>query len=118
LKIEKAEAGGKTRQKGWYTMKYLHLVKYDGGAVYEPAEGGYYVPTMSVSAVSECKYGRKHALRAFRQEVEAMKEEYGEPDSLTKTSAHWTIGRYIGEEIEMHIESRIGSHEVSYKGYC
>lgn len=99
---------------------YKRLVKYEGGAVYEPAEGGYYVPVLGVSEVSSRKYKWKHALRVFRQEVRDMTEAYGEPDYMTKTSAHWTTGIYVGDEIELHIESEsvVGSHEVHYSGYC
>lgn len=99
-------------------MKLLSIVKYEGGAVYEPAEGGYYVPVLGVCEVSRCKYKWRHALRAFRREVQSMSEYYGEPDCLTKTSAHWTTGNYVGDDIELHIESVVGSHEVVYHGYC
>ncbi len=98
-------------------MKY-RIVHYEGGAVFEPAEGGYYVPVLGVSEVSKCQYKIKHALRAFRQEVRDMTEAFGEPDYVTKTSAHWTTGIYVGDTLELHIESVVGSHEVRYTGYC
>lgn len=101
-------------------MNKYYLVQYYGGAVYEPAEGGYYVPILEESGVSTCKYGYKHALRAFKQAVEDMTKMYGEPDVLTKKYAHWTTGRYIGDDVELHVENehRVGCHEVKYYGYC
>lgn len=94
-----------------------YLVQYEGSSVYEPAEGGYYIPILEESAVSTCKYGYKHALRAFKQAVEDMTEIYGKPDVLTKKYAHWTT---CDGDVELHIENerRVGCHEVKYYGYC
>lgn len=101
-------------------MNMYYLVQYYGSAIYEPAEGGYYVPILNVAEVSTCKYGYKHALRAFRQAVEDLTEVFGEPDYVSKRYAHWTTGKYVGNEVELYIENehKVGCHEEKYYGYC
>lgn len=101
-------------------MKKFAIVEYEGDAVYEPAEGGYYVPILEVSRVSEKQYGYKHALRAFRKEAEAITAYYGEPVHQDKTYARWVTGNYVGDEIILYIENadKIGEHTERYYGYC
>lgn len=101
-------------------MKRYNIVKYEGSAVYEPAEGGYYVPVLFVDAVSTEKYKMPHAQREFRKVVAEISDRYGKPTYLTKTSARWSTGDYVGDEIAVHIESEsaVGRHEVHYYGYC
>ena len=100
-------------------MKH-HIVKYVGSAVYEPAEGGYYVPVLFVDAVSTEKYKMPHAQREFRKVVAEISDRYRKPTYLTKTSATWKIGNYVGDEIAVYIESEsaVGRHAVHYYGYC
>ena len=61
----------------------------------------------------------KHALREFRKIVKYTSEDYGDPVYLTRTCARWRTGPYIGDEIELRIESEscIGIHSVQYHGY-
>ncbi len=43
--------------------KYFYITEYQGGAEYEPAEGGYYVPVTEVSGISVKRYKEKHERR-------------------------------------------------------
>lgn len=113
-------AGGIVSGRKESTMKRYNIVKYAGGAVYEPAEGGYYVPVLFVDAISTEKYKMPHAQREFRKIVAEISDRYGKPTYLTKTSATWTTGNYVGDEIAVYIESEsaVGRHAVHYYGYC
>lgn len=97
-----------------------YLVQYEGSSVYEPAEGGYYVPILEMSRVSTSRYGYKHALKAFKLAVEDMTYSYGNPDVLTKKHARWNTKTFCGYDVELYIEdeNKLGCHEVLYYGYC
>ena len=94
------------------------IVKYDGGRVWEPAEGGYYVPITYVSGESKEKYKWKHAQREFRKAIRNYTEYYGEPEFVTTYRAYWRTGKYIGDEVELRLETVVGRHEEKYYGYC
>ena len=95
-----------------------HIVEYNGGRVWEPAEGGYYVPILYVNWASKDKYKWKHAQRVFKQMIRDCAEEYGEPDFATTYRAYWRTGKYIGDEMELRLETVVGRHEEKYYGYC
>ena len=94
------------------------IAEYRGGAVYEPAEGGYYVPVLDCDAVSVKKYSEKHARRAFKKAVAEWSEIYGEPDYCGRYYAEWTTGKYVGDSFEVRMTTNPSIHEVEYHGYC
>lgn len=96
----------------------FYIAEYQGGAVYEPAEGGYYVPVSECSAVTVKAYKEKHARRVFLQTVKEYSEYYGEPACLTRYYARWNTGNYVGDEFEVRITTTPEKHEVHYYGYC
>ena len=97
--------------------KKLYIAEYEGGAEYEPAEGGYYVPVKTLCSTS-IAYGLKHIKREFKKYVKELKDYYGEPDFESKNRVHWTTGKYIGEEYEVRITSVPEKYEELYYGYC
>ena len=98
----------------------VRLTWYRGDAVWEPAEGGHFVPVSLFECESKKAYKMKHALREFRKIVKYTSEDYGDPVYLTRFCARWRTGPYIGDEIELRIESEqsVGRHEERYHGYC
>lgn len=98
--------------------KKYYIAHYDGSATYEPAEGGYYVPELLLSHVSDKSYKRKHARREFLRTVAELTEEFGEPDYIGKNHVHWTTGKYIGDEYAVRMTSLPVRYEDKYTGYC
>lgn len=90
------------------TMRYVYLCTYEKDSVYEPAEGGYYVPIRR--HVGTVRLGLKHAPRMMRQ-LKEFHEQYGE---LTGHSAY----SVYTDDYEYHIERVAGSKEHLYHGYC
>ena len=100
------------------TNKKYFVSIYEGNAVYEPAEGGYYVPETRFSDTTATSMSFRHARRFFRQMVKEMTEAYGEPCSYSGFRATFRTGRYIGDYIVVRMESIVGLHEAIYQGYC
>lgn len=98
--------------------KRFYIVEYQGGAEYEPAEGGYYVPVTEVSGISVKSYKLKHALRELKKGIKEYSEYFGEPNCVTKYYAHWSTGKYIGDDFELRITTEPAMHEKVYTGYC
>ncbi len=96
----------------------FHVVEYMGGAEYEPAEGGYYVPVTEVCYISEKRYKEKHAIRELKKAIVEYAEYYGEPAYVGKYNVIWRTGKYIGDTFEIRITDYPEKHEVKYYGYC
>lgn len=97
---------------------FWRVVEYSGGRVWEPAEGGYYVPVLYVSDESKEKYKWKHAQREFRKAIRDYSELYGEPCFVSRYCAYWAMGKCIGDDFQLRLETVVGKHEVGYYGYC
>lgn len=98
--------------------KYYHVVEYMGGAVYEPAEGGYYVPVTEICYISDKRYKEKHAIRELKKAMADYVEYYGEPSFVGKYHVVWRTGKYIGDTFEVRITDCPSMHEEVYTGYC
>lgn len=98
--------------------KYYYVVEYMGGAEYEPAEGGYYVPVTEVCGISSKCYKEKHAMRELKKATAEYTDYYGEPAYVGKYRVAWRTGKYIGDTFEVRITSEPALHEETYKGYC
>lgn len=103
--------------------KYYYLVTYVGEAIYEPAEGGYYVKRMVMDDRSYERYAADEIVQAFHEAVEDFtNSHYGKPDivKVREGYAHWMTGRHVGDDFELYIESEeaVGCHETEYHGYC
>lgn len=97
--------------------KYYRIAEYHGSATYEPAEGGYYVPETYLCSVSQ-KFKEKHGRRAFREAVRETSELFGNPDCLNRNYAHWTTGKYVGDEYELRLTANDPeNYERIYHGY-
>lgn len=97
--------------------KYFIAI-YEGGAVYEPAEGGYYIPVLELDSVSREKYSEKHARRILCDYIAELTEIHGEPIRRSRYRATFRTGDYIGEEMEIRITAAPEQHEKIYHGYC
>ena len=95
-----------------------YIAIYEGGAVYEPAEGGYYVPVLELDNVSREQYSEKHARRILRDYIAELTKIHGEPISRSRYRATFSTGDYIGEEMEIRITAAPEEHERHYYGYC
>lgn len=94
----------------------VYLSVYEGDAVYEPAEGGYYVEQLHHTG--ERKLSFKHAKRELRRWMRVMLEDGHELLGYSSTHATFRTGAYVGDRTEFHIESTLGKHESLYHGYC
>lgn len=99
-------------------MKKYYIAIYEGGAVYEPAEGGYYVPVLELDSVSNEQYSEKHARRIFRDYIAELTAIHGEPIRRSRYRATFRTGDYIGEKMEIRITAAPEEHERRYYGYC
>lgn len=95
-----------------------YIAIYEGGAVYEPAEGGYYVPVLALDSVSNEQYSEKHARRILRDYIAELTEIHGKPIRCSRYRATFSTGDYIGNEIEIRITAAPEEHEQHYYGYC
>ena len=98
--------------------KLYHIVEYMGDAVYEPAEGGYYVPVIEVSGISVKRYKEKHARRELKKAIKEISEYYGEPSYIGRYNVIWSTGKYIGDTFEIRMTGCPEKHEQKYYGYC
>ena len=99
-------------------MKKYYIATYEGGAQYEPAEGGYYVPVLELDTVSRDQYSEKHARRILAAMIDNYTEIYGEPVRRSRYRATFCTGHYIGDEMQIRITAAPKQHEKLYHGYC
>lgn len=90
------------------TNRYCYIGVYAKDSVYEPAEGGYYVPILR--CISSTKMGFRHAKRLLRRLREEV-QKYNDLLGYSNTSLYC-------EYYEYHIEKTPGAHEHFYHGYC
>lgn len=96
--------------------RYVYLSLYYGDAVYEPAEGGYYVPIRRLSKAVRMSY--HHARRLIRQYRAAMERE-GCLTGYDNHTVYFNTSHWSGQPSDMYvIEGEPGSHEELYHGYC
>lgn len=99
-----------SKKRRWYYVSF-----YQEFPVYEPAEGGYYVPENVLQF--HYRYGSlKRARKEFKRILEESKECYQPFDIINKNSAYSTSD-YIGRGSSLHIETKLGVHQYFYEGY-
>ena len=100
------------------TNAFVFVSIYESDSVYEPAEGGYYVPELLLYRTSvPMKW--KHARRYFRKLVEKYAQSYGAPVYMSASNhVLFHTGSGYNDTVEIRIERRAGEHEERYGGYC
>lgn len=97
------------------TKRYVALAEYDGGAVYEPAEGGYYVEVSRLANVYPLCY--KHARRKLRQIAAEYKRD-GYEVAEYSDGIVIRFSAYVGDFVKFKITRTPEKHEQHYHGYC
>ena len=96
-----------------------YVSKYEGGAEYEPAEGGYYYCTLALSD-SESFGSKEEARQRIAELAKEAANEYGE-DAVSLGSTNDYLGikfsKYVGDCEEYHVEAKKGVHEKGKQVY-
>lgn len=95
--------------------RYTYIGVYYGDAVYEPAEGGYYVEITRLNSAIKLSY--KHARRKLRHFAEEWRADGYEVSEYNDGIVVHT-GPYIGDVIKFLITRKPESREEHYHGYC
>lgn len=105
--------------------RYYYISRYSQYPIYEPAEGGYYYEGTSLD-----EYIRTTSLKKARKLLKKMVQEdrpwedtpYSEEEMMDTFSVpqnhFYVFTKYIGDGVEYHIETKLGSHEHGYRPYC
>ena len=96
--------------------RYVYVCEYEGNAIYEPAEGGYYVEVSQLVRAERMSF--HHAKRRLRQFAGYYLDDGFYEGYCGTTEARIRTGCHVGDFIEYRITRNPEAHEIHYHGYC
>jgi len=122
--FKKGEVGDRYKEFPYYVSIYEH------GAVYEPAEGGYYVDVADLSSAKgfqTIEEAQKYAEEVAQEYIGSTGDAWGsdlgdirEGGSSVKGATDYHLeGKYIGDGVDICVEDpkSLGKKEYHYHGY-